>query len=223
MLPFYVPLSRWTQVQPLLGQHNKAQYIYLTEWSSPDNTSDKNVVSPEISKSLWVTSKTMFPQLAWEGVPVQWLCAKVFQQRMGRWDTNLHNTSIPSYDSTLIYMISCKHTMNRHHRHIHYYNMAFIHLSICNTIINHSLNTTFMHLTKLLKIHTYTQHVTWKPIREKNTRCSSSRIGMRKLMHLFVYAQICILCSRHSLLSLHTFPPSHAIWSSLFLPLLYSY
>ena len=41
-----------------------------------------------------------------------------------------------------------------------------------------------MHLSKLLNIHTYTQHITWKPIWEKTARCSSSGIGMRKQMHL---------------------------------------
>ena len=41
-----------------------------------------------------------------------------------------------------------------------------------------------MHLSKLLIIHTYTQHVTWKPIQEKSTRCSSSGNGMRKQMHI---------------------------------------
>ena len=41
-----------------------------------------------------------------------------------------------------------------------------------------------MHLSKLLNIHTYTHHVTWKPIQEKTVRCSSSGIGMRKQMHL---------------------------------------
>ena len=122
----------------------------------------------------------MFPQFMREGLLVPWIYAKVFQRRPGRWDIGLYSTSIPSYDSTLIYTISCKHTMNRHHRHIHYYNTSFIHLSICNTIINQSLNTTFMHLTKLLNIDTYTQYVMWKPIRENTTRFSSSRIGMRK-------------------------------------------
>ena len=42
-----------------------------------------------------------------------------------------------------------------------------------------------MHLSNLLNIHTYTQHVTWKSIREKTTRYSSSGIGMRKQMLLF--------------------------------------
>ena len=36
----------------------------------------------------------------------------------------------------------------------------------------------------LLNIHTNTQHVTWKPIWTKTTRCSSLSIGMRKQMHL---------------------------------------
>ena len=48
-----------------------------------------------------------------------------------------------------------------------------------------------MHLSKLLNIHTYTQHVTWKPIWEKTTRFYSSSIGMRKQMHLLsVYKAI---------------------------------
>ena len=41
-----------------------------------------------------------------------------------------------------------------------------------------------MHFFNLLNIHTYTQHVTWKPIWEKTTRFSSYGIGMRKEMHL---------------------------------------
>ena len=100
------------------------------------------------------------------------------------WDIGLNSTSIPSYNSTLIYSISHKQIVNIQHRHIHYYNPTFMHLSICNTIINQSFNIVFTHITKLLNIHTYTQHITWKPIREKTTRCSSSRICMRKQMHL---------------------------------------
>ena len=41
-----------------------------------------------------------------------------------------------------------------------------------------------MHFSKLLNNHIYTQNVTWKPIWEKTTRCSSFGIGMRKQMHL---------------------------------------
>ena len=172
LLDFSISLSRWTQVQPLLGQHKKSQDIGPMEQSSTGSTYDTNVITPKISQSLWVNSKTMFPKFVWEGVVVHWICANVFQWRLGRWDTSWHSTSVPSYDSTLIYATSCKHTVNIHHRHIHYYNVTFIHLSICNTIINQSLNTTFMHLTKLLNIQTYTQHVMWKPIQEKTTRFS---------------------------------------------------
>ena len=150
------------------------------EQSSINLTCDTDAVSPEISQTLWVTARTMFPKFMREGLLVPWLYANVFQWRSRRWDIGLYSTSIPSYDSTLIYEISRKQTVNIQHRNIHYYNAKFIHLFVCNKIITQSLNTSVMHLTKLLKIHTYTQHVTWKPIREKTTRFSSSWIGMRK-------------------------------------------
>ena len=80
-----------------------------------------------------------------------------------------------------------------------------------------------MHLSKLFNIHTYTQHVTWKPIQAKTTRCSSFGIGMRKQMHLlFVHKAIdsvqALLFYLYKLISL-----SCSLFFSIFISLLYSY
>ena len=115
-----------------------------------------------------------------------------------------------------------------------------MYLNTCNTVINQPFVTVNMHLTKLHNIHTYTQHITWKPIQEKTTRCSSSRIGIRKQIHLFsmkkdadsiqyliFYILQTFLPLMHSDLlssfSTDFFSLSCSLFFSIFIALLYSY